>query len=165
MAEIRESTALQATEDKLTGQTYLGQTIGTVRAFQAESYRYPQEEALFITSNPYNCLWEIFVDEDSLSYETVQVGAQRRKTFSMRVRVTMRRQSTDANRSLFHVLCEQVLDALAHSDWQGMGLGVPGSGTQNEGFRCRYQPMLKTGKSVTHKADITFRLFNAAVQT
>ena len=165
MAEISESAALQAVEDKLLGLTYLAQAIGTVKAFQAETYKYDHEVAHFITSNPYNCLWEIFIDENQLVYETVQIGAQRRENLSMRVRATMRRQSTDVNRTLFHALCETVLRAIAHSDFQGMGLGVAGSGTQNEQFRCRYSPMVKGTKAVTHRAEITFRLWNAATQT
>lgn len=165
MAEISEATALQAVEDKLLPLTYLGQTIGQVRAFDVESYSIPLQEVLWNTSNPYNCLWTPHIDQDQLTYETVQVGAQRRLLFSMRVAAWMRRQSTKANRSLFHMLCQTVMTALAHSDFQGMGLGVAGAGTQNDTFLCRYTPPQNVSNSVMHRANITFRLYNAATQT
>lgn len=163
MAEILTVAALDALESKLTGLTYLGQTIGVVRAFHPSSRSIPLQEVLWNTSNPYNCSWEAYVDGTEIVLnENAQHASQRRLHHSMRVEAKMRRAETATNRDLFLNLVQSVALALAASAWQGMGLGVPGHGTQNERFQVRYLKPTQVSKSVVLPATITFRLYNAA---
>lgn len=163
MAEILGVAALTALDTKLSGLTYLGTTIGVVKVCYPDSHSIPLQEALWNTGNPYNCLWEGYVDSTEIVLnENAQHASQRRLHHSMRVEATMRRAETESNRALFINLVQTVALALAAASWQGMALGAAGSGTQNERFNVRYGKPRQVSKSVVLPATITFRLYNAA---